>query len=86
MKDCFNHIARRRMCGQPRWKLPRTPHRDSFLSAAEAMEYGLIDRVVIAHPSESLRAIAPTVDRALPCPISRMAQASSTTPTPTSAF
>jgi len=40
------------MCGQPDEKVAKDTDRDYFLSAAEAMEYGLIDRV-IAHPSEA---------------------------------
>ncbi len=40
------------MCGQPLEKVAKDTDRDYFLSAAEAKEYGLIDRV-IAHPSEA---------------------------------
>jgi len=40
------------MCGQPLEKVTKDTDRDYFLSAAEAKEYGLIDRV-IAHPSEA---------------------------------
>ena len=40
------------MTGQPLEKIAKDTDRDYFLSAAEAKEYGLIDRV-IAHPSEA---------------------------------
>jgi ATP-dependent Clp protease protease subunit len=40
------------MTGQPLDKIAKDTDRDYFLSAAEAKEYGLIDRV-IAHPSEA---------------------------------
>ena len=40
------------MTGQPLDKVAKDTDRDYFLSAAEAVEYGLIDRV-IAHPSEA---------------------------------
>jgi ATP-dependent Clp protease protease subunit len=40
------------MTGQPFEKIEKDTDRDYFLSAAEAVEYGLIDRV-IAHPSEA---------------------------------
>jgi ATP-dependent Clp protease protease subunit len=40
------------MTGQPLEKIGKDTDRDYFLSAAEAKEYGLIDRV-IAHPSEA---------------------------------
>jgi ATP-dependent Clp protease protease subunit len=40
------------MTGQPLDKVTKDTDRDYFLSAAEAVEYGLIDRV-IAHPSEA---------------------------------
>ncbi|APD47401.1 ATP-dependent Clp protease proteolytic subunit [Synechococcus sp. CS-602] len=51
MKDMLNHSLAE-MCGQPDEKVAKDTDRDYFLSAAEAMEYGLIDRV-IAHPSEA---------------------------------
>ncbi|MEB3308416.1 MAG: ATP-dependent Clp protease proteolytic subunit [Cyanobacteriota bacterium] len=40
------------MTGQPFEKVEKDTDRDYFLSAAEARDYGLIDRV-IAHPSEA---------------------------------
>ena len=40
------------MTGQNLEKLEKDTDRDYFLSAAEAMEYGLIDRV-ISNPSEA---------------------------------
>ncbi|MEA5443637.1 ATP-dependent Clp protease proteolytic subunit [Cyanobium gracile] len=40
------------MCDQPLEKVTKDTDRDYFLSAAEAKDYGLIDRV-IAHPSEA---------------------------------
>ena len=40
------------MTGQPFEKVEKDTDRDYFLSAAEAKEYGLIDRV-ISHPSEA---------------------------------
>ncbi len=40
------------MTGQPLEKIAKDTDRDYFLSAAEAKDYGLIDRV-IAHPSEA---------------------------------
>ena len=40
------------MTGQPFAKIEKDTDRDYFLSAAEAKEYGLIDRV-IAHPGEA---------------------------------
>ncbi|WP_216900960.1 ATP-dependent Clp protease proteolytic subunit [Synechococcus sp. CCY 9618] len=40
------------MCDQPLEKVTKDTDRDYFLSAAEAKEYGLIDRV-ISHPSEA---------------------------------
>ena len=40
------------MTGQELSKIEKDTDRDYFLSAAEAKEYGLIDRV-IAHPSEA---------------------------------
>ena len=51
IKDMLNH-AMAEMTGQPFDKIEKDTDRDYFLSAAEAMEYGLIDRV-IAHPSEA---------------------------------
>ena len=40
------------MTGQTFEKIEKDTDRDYFLSAAEAKEYGLIDRV-IAHPNEA---------------------------------
>jgi ATP-dependent Clp protease protease subunit len=40
------------MTGQPFGKIEKDTDRDYFLGAAEAVDYGLIDRV-IAHPSEA---------------------------------
>jgi len=40
------------MTGQPLEKIAKDTDRDYFLSAAEAKDYGLIDRV-IAHPTET---------------------------------
>ena len=51
IKDMLNH-AMADMTGQPFEKIEKDTDRDYFLSAAEAKDYGLIDRV-IAHPSEA---------------------------------
>jgi ATP-dependent Clp protease protease subunit len=51
IKDMLNH-AMAEMTGQPFDKIEKDTDRDYFLSAAEAKDYGLIDRV-IAHPSEA---------------------------------
>ncbi|MCT0212930.1 ATP-dependent Clp protease proteolytic subunit [Synechococcus sp. CS-1324] len=51
MKDMLNQSLAD-MCGQSLEKVTKDTDRDYFLSAAEAKEYGLIDRV-IAHPSEA---------------------------------
>ncbi|MCT0198729.1 ATP-dependent Clp protease proteolytic subunit [Synechococcus sp. CS-1325] len=51
MKDMLNQSLAD-MCGQSLEKVAKDTDRDYFLSAAEAKEYGLIDRV-IAHPSEA---------------------------------
>jgi ATP-dependent Clp protease protease subunit len=40
------------MTGQELTKIEKDTDRDYFMSAAEAVEYGLIDRV-IAHPTEA---------------------------------
>ena len=50
-KDMLNQ-SMADMTGQPLDKVAKDTDRDYFLSAAEAVEYGLIDRV-IAHPSEA---------------------------------
>ncbi|MFN4866249.1 MAG: ATP-dependent Clp protease proteolytic subunit [Cyanobium sp.] len=51
IKDMLNH-SMAEMTGQPFAKIEKDTDRDYFLSAAEARDYGLIDRV-IAHPSEA---------------------------------
>jgi Protease subunit of ATP-dependent Clp proteases len=51
IKDMLNH-SMAEMTSQPFEKIEKDTDRDYFLSAAEAKEYGLIDRV-IAHPSEA---------------------------------
>jgi ATP-dependent Clp protease, protease subunit len=51
IKDMLNH-SMAEMTGQTFEKIEKDTDRDYFLSAAEAKEYGLIDRV-IAHPSEA---------------------------------
>jgi ATP-dependent Clp protease protease subunit len=51
IKDMLNQ-SMADMSGQPLDKVTKDTDRDYFLSAAEAVEYGLIDRV-IAHPSEA---------------------------------
>jgi len=51
IKDMLNQ-SMAEMTGQPLDKIAKDTDRDYFLSAAEAVEYGLIDRV-IAHPSEA---------------------------------
>ena len=51
IKDMLNQ-SMADMTGQPLEKVAKDTDRDYFLSAAEAVEYGLIDRV-IANPSEA---------------------------------
>ncbi|MCP9941667.1 ATP-dependent Clp protease proteolytic subunit [Cyanobium sp. ATX 6E8] len=51
LKDMLNH-SMADMTGQSFEKIEKDTDRDYFLSAAEAKDYGLIDRV-IAHPSEA---------------------------------
>jgi ATP-dependent Clp protease protease subunit len=51
IKDMLNHTLAD-LTGQPFEKVEKDTDRDYFLSAAEAVDYGLIDRV-IAHPSEA---------------------------------
>ena len=51
IKDMLNQ-SMADMTGQPLEKINKDTDRDYFLSAAEAVEYGLIDRV-IAHPTEA---------------------------------
>ena len=51
MKDMLNHSLAD-MSGQTFEKIEKDTDRDYFLTAQEAMEYGLIDRV-ISHPNEA---------------------------------
>jgi ATP-dependent Clp protease protease subunit len=51
IKDMLNQSLAG-MCDQPLEKVTKDTDRDYFLSAAEAKEYGLIDRV-ISHPTEA---------------------------------
>ncbi|MEY3463635.1 MAG: hypothetical protein RLZZ468_1413 [Cyanobacteriota bacterium] len=51
IKDMLNR-SMAEMTGQPFEKIEKDTDRDYFMSAAEARDYGLIDRV-IAHPSEA---------------------------------
>ena len=51
IKDMLNH-SMAEMTGQPFEKIEKDTDRDYFLSAAEAKDYGLIDRV-IAHPTDA---------------------------------
>jgi ATP-dependent Clp protease protease subunit len=51
IKDMLNQ-SMADMTGQPLPKIEKDTDRDYFMSAAEAVEYGLIDRV-IAHPTEA---------------------------------
>jgi ATP-dependent Clp protease protease subunit len=51
IKDMLN-LSLAEMTGQSLEKITKDTDRDYFLSAAEAVDYGLIDRV-IAHPSEA---------------------------------
>ena len=51
IKDMLNG-SMAEMTGQPLQKIEKDTDRDYFMSAAEAVEYGLIDRV-IAHPTEA---------------------------------
>ena len=51
IKDMLNQ-SMADMTGQPLEKIAKDTDRDYFLSAAEAVEYGLIDRV-ISHPTEA---------------------------------
>ena len=51
MKDMLNHSLAD-MSGQTFEKIEKDTYRDYFLSAEEAMAYGLIDRV-ISHPTEA---------------------------------
>ena len=51
IKDMLNH-SMADMTGQTFEKIEKDTDRDYFMSAAEAVQYGLIDRV-IAHPTEA---------------------------------
>jgi ATP-dependent Clp protease protease subunit len=51
IKDMLNQ-SMAEMTGQELAKIEKDTDRDYFMSAAEAVEYGLIDRV-IAHPTEA---------------------------------
>jgi ATP-dependent Clp protease protease subunit len=51
IKDMLNQ-SMAEMTGQDLAKIEKDTDRDYFMSAAEAVEYGLIDRV-IAHPTEA---------------------------------
>jgi ATP-dependent Clp protease protease subunit len=51
IKDMLNQSLAD-MCGQSLEKVTKDTDRDYFLSAAEAKDYGLIDRV-ISHPGEA---------------------------------
>ena len=51
IKEMLNH-AMSEMTGQPFEKIEKDTDRDYFLSAEEAKQYGLIDRV-ISHPNEA---------------------------------
>jgi ATP-dependent Clp protease protease subunit len=51
LKDMLNQ-SMADMTGQGLAKIEKDTDRDYFMSAAEAVEYGLIDRV-IAHPTEA---------------------------------
>ena len=51
IKDMLNH-SMAELTGQTFEKIEKDTDRDYFLSAAEAKDYGLIDRV-IAHPNEA---------------------------------
>jgi ATP-dependent Clp protease protease subunit len=51
IKDMLNQ-SMADMTGQPLEKVTKDTDRDYFLSAAEAKDYGLIDRV-ISHPTEA---------------------------------
>ena len=51
IKDMLNKTMAE-MTGQPFEKIEKDTDRDYFLSASEARDYGLIDKV-IAHPNEA---------------------------------
>ncbi|GEB33325.1 MULTISPECIES: ATP-dependent Clp endopeptidase proteolytic subunit ClpP [Brevibacillus] len=50
MRDHLNTILAERT-GQPLDRIQKDTDRDNFLSAAEAVEYGLIDKVITSEPS-----------------------------------
>ena len=50
MRDRLNQILAERT-GQPLERIQKDTDRDNFLTAAEAVEYGLIDKVITAEPS-----------------------------------
>ena len=50
MRDHLNTILAERT-GQPLERIQKDTDRDNFLSAAEAVEYGLIDKVITSEPS-----------------------------------
>ncbi|MEC2132202.1 MULTISPECIES: ATP-dependent Clp endopeptidase proteolytic subunit ClpP [Brevibacillus] len=50
MRDHLNQILAERT-GQPLERIQKDTDRDNFLSAADAVEYGLIDKVITSEPS-----------------------------------
>ncbi|MDF2683889.1 MAG: ATP-dependent Clp endopeptidase proteolytic subunit ClpP [Brevibacillus sp.] len=50
MRDHLNRILAERT-GQPLERIEKDTDRDNFLSAADAVEYGLIDKVITSEPS-----------------------------------
>lgn len=50
MRDHLNKILAERT-GQPLERIQKDTDRDNFLTAAEAVEYGLIDKVITSEPS-----------------------------------
>lgn len=50
MRDHLNRILAERT-GQPLERIQKDTDRDNFLSAADAVEYGLIDKVITSEPS-----------------------------------
>ncbi|WP_400162651.1 ATP-dependent Clp endopeptidase proteolytic subunit ClpP [Brevibacillus sp. TJ4] len=51
MRDHLNRILAERT-GQPLERIEKDTDRDNFLSAAQAVEYGLIDKVITAEPTD----------------------------------
>ena len=49
IKDKLNHMLAEQT-GQPLEKIMADTERDNFMSAEEAKEYGLIDKVLVTHP------------------------------------